>query len=61
MVSQAEFISKGYHSLVPGIISISLETVWVPLSLRLNQFIQDISSEEQSLIYVNSPLYRKSH
>ena len=23
--------SKGYHSLVPGLISILLETVWVPL------------------------------
>ena len=23
--------SKGYHSLVPGLISIFLETVWVPL------------------------------
>ena len=33
MVSQAELISKGYHSLVPGIISVSLETVWVPLSI----------------------------
>ena len=29
-VSQAELISKGYHSLVPGLISIFLETVWVP-------------------------------
>ena len=24
--------SMGYHSLVPGLISIFLETVWVPLS-----------------------------
>ena len=24
--------SKGYHSLVPSLISIFLETVWVPLS-----------------------------
>ena len=24
--------SKGYHSLVPGLISIFLETVWVPLN-----------------------------
>ena len=32
MVSQAESISKGYHSLVPGLISIFLETVWVPLN-----------------------------
>ena len=24
--------SKGFHYLVPGIISIFLETVWVPLS-----------------------------
>ena len=32
MVSQAELISKGYHSLVPGLISIFLETVWVPLN-----------------------------
>ena len=31
MVSQAELISKGYHSLVPGLISIVLETVWAPL------------------------------
>ena len=33
MVSQAELISKGYHSLVHGLISIFLETVWVPLML----------------------------
>ena len=26
--------SKGYHSLVPGLISIFLETVWVPLILH---------------------------
>ena len=32
MVSQAELISKGYHSLVPCLISILLEMVWVPLS-----------------------------
>ena len=25
--------SKGYHSLVPGLISIFFETVWVPLRL----------------------------
>ena len=25
-------ISKGYHSLVPGLNSIFLETVWVPLT-----------------------------
>ena len=31
MVSQAELILKGYYSLVPGLISIFLETVWVPL------------------------------
>ena len=31
MASQAELISKGYHSLVPSLISILLETVWVPL------------------------------
>ena len=24
--------SKGYHSLVPGLISIFFETVWVPLN-----------------------------
>ena len=33
MVSQAELISKGYNSLVAGLISISLEKVWVPLIL----------------------------
>ena len=27
--------SKGYHSLVPGLISIFLETVWVPLKFLL--------------------------
>ena len=32
MVSQAELISRGYQSLVSGLISILLETVWVPLS-----------------------------
>ena len=31
MVSQAELISKGYHFSGPGLISIFLETVWVPL------------------------------
>ena len=25
--------SKGYHALVPGLISISLETVWLPLNI----------------------------
>ena len=31
MVLQEELISIGYPSLVPGLISIFLETVWVPL------------------------------
>ena len=31
MVSQADLICKGYHSWVPSLISILLETVWVPL------------------------------
>ena len=35
MVSQAELISKGYHSLVPGLISIFLQMVWVPLSVPI--------------------------
>ena len=26
-------VPKGYHSLVPGLISISLEMVWVPIML----------------------------
>ena len=26
--------SRGYHSLVPGLISIFLETVWVPLKMK---------------------------
>ena len=30
--------SKGYHSLVPGLISIVLETVWVPL-IPLNKLL----------------------
>ena len=34
MVSQIELISKGYHSLVPG-IAIILEQVWVPLRICL--------------------------
>ena len=33
MVSQREMISKGYHALVPGLISVFLETVWVPLKI----------------------------
>ena len=33
VVSRADMISKGYHSLVPGLISMFLETVWVPLKL----------------------------
>ena len=32
MVSQAELISKGYHSLVPGLISIFFIDVCIPLS-----------------------------
>ena len=32
MVSQAELIFKGYNSFVPGLISICLERVWVPLN-----------------------------
>ena len=38
MLSQAEFISKGYQSLVPGFISIfwgDTGVVWVPLKLIL--------------------------
>ena len=27
--------SKGYHSLVPGLISVFIEMVWVPLTLTL--------------------------
>ena len=27
--------SKGYHSLAPGLISICLETVWVPLNVYM--------------------------
>ena len=30
--------SKGYHSLVPGLILIFLETVWVPLRIN-NKFV----------------------
>ena len=30
MVPQTELIFKDYQSLVPGILSICLETVWVP-------------------------------
>ena len=34
MVSQAEWTSKGYHSVVPGLISFFKETtVWHPLSI----------------------------
>ena len=28
--SQAELISKGYYPLVPGLVSIFLQMVWVP-------------------------------
>ena len=39
-------ISNGYHSLVPGFISIFLETVWVPLTgvclTRFNSIIINI-------------------
>ena len=34
MVSQAELISNGCHSLVSGLISICLETIWIPLSKK---------------------------
>ena len=38
--------SKGYHSLVPGLISIFLETVWVPLRLtgKIVPFQQTVSN-----------------
>ena len=32
MVPQAELISKGYLSLIPGLISIFLEMVWFSLT-----------------------------
>ena len=32
-------ISKGYHSLVPGLISICSEVVWVPLKFRVVVYI----------------------
>ena len=32
--------SKGYHSLVPGLISIFLETVWVPLKANKSHCIK---------------------
>ena len=32
MVSQSELILKVFNSLVPGLISIFLETVWAPLT-----------------------------
>ena len=35
MVSQSEMISTGFHSLVPGLISIFLATVWVTLNCKL--------------------------
>ena len=40
MVSQAELISNGYHSLVPGLISIFLETVWVPLTYVIGENVK---------------------
>ena len=41
MVPQAELISKGYHSLVPGLISIFLEMVWVPSISHLRTTSQE--------------------
>ena len=43
MVLQAKLISKGYHSLDPGLISIFLETVWVPLRNTLRTL--DLNNE----------------
>ena len=34
--------SKGYHSLVPGLISIFLEMVWVPLRLHVHMKTQKL-------------------
>ena len=31
--------SKGYHSLVPGLISIFLQTVWVPLKCLAHKLV----------------------
>ena len=36
--------SKGYHCLVPGLISIFLETVWVPLKNVINVHICNVVS-----------------
>ena len=50
---KAELISKDYHSLVPGIISISLEMVFVPLTPNRNteQFVLPSRTEFQRIPY----------
>ena len=47
--------SKGYHSLVPGLISIFLEMVWFPLTLK-----KKISHSLEHFMYGRSTLIRRS-
>ena len=42
MVSQAELFLRGYHPLVRGLISIFLETVWVPLIVICDLYMYEI-------------------
>ena len=53
MVSQAEFISMGYHSLDLGLISIFLERVWAPLNFEghaISVLTMDINSRDHMLL-----------
>ena len=47
--------SKGYHSLVPSLISIFLEMVWVPLTLK-----KKISHSLEHFMYGRSTSIRGS-
>ena len=49
--------SKGYHSLVPGLISILVETVWVPLTRYSQPYIFSTLSEIRNVLGTRSDSY----
>ena len=59
MVSQAENNSKGYHSLVPGLISNFLEMVWVPSTgyICLTQLRLTVSERQGKHVFAQECFY----
>ena len=44
---------KGYHSLVPGLISIFSETVWVPLTKPIRQSDFTVGVHSTRVVFIN--------